>query len=184
MSRELADVLNEHGEPTGRTATKEEIFKNGWWRLVVHIWIVNPETQELLIQKRAKKGIFDDLWDVSVGGGVQAGEDSVIAAKREVEEELDLGFNESDFELIGRFRVPKFIPERQQPTNEYSDTFFVRSGFDLNQVKMQKAEVAEVGSLALSDLINLQSDHQKAGLWVPHGQEYYTTVANKIIEKL
>lgn len=184
MSLELANVLNENGEPTGKQARKDEIFKNGWWRLVVHIWIVSPKTREVLIQQRAKKGIFDDLWDISVGGAVQAGEPSVQAAQREVAEELGLSFAEDEFELVGRFKVPKFIPERQQPMNEYSDTFLVKSEFGSSTVKMQESEVAAVGAIALDELIEKMPDSEQAKLWVPHGVDYYQVAAEKIREML
>jgi len=180
VSVELADVLDENGVPTGEKKTKYEIFEQGLWRLVIHVWIVNPETGQLLIQKRAaKKGIFDDLWDISVGGAVMAGEKSVLAAKRETAEELGLELSEDEFEKIGRFKIPKFIPERSQQMKEFSDTFLVRSKFNLDDVKMQEAEVAEVATISLDVLIQAVT---RAGYsdWVPHGNNYYQAVISKI----
>lgn len=181
---ELADVLDESGEPTGEKKTKYEIFEQGLWRLVVHVWIVNPDTNQVLIQKRAtKKGIFDDLWDISVGGAVMAGEKSVVAASRETEEELGLKFKEDEFELIGRFKIPKFIPERKQQMNEFSDTFLVRGKFNLDDVTMQEAEVADVVSISLDALIQAVSGADSPN-WVPHGKEYYEKVTSEIKELL
>lgn len=181
---ELADVLDDNGNPIGSRATKEDIFKNSWWRLVVHVWVVNPDTKELLIQKRAIKGIFDSLWDVSIGGGVQAGEESVMAAQRETKEELGLTFDETEFEYIGRFKVPKLIPEKQLYSKEFSDTFLVKSNFDLNEVNRQETEVAQVGAVSLTTLSGIVTKAESDIQWVPHGIAYYESVAKEILERL
>lgn len=188
---ELAEVFTSDGKPTGVAKPKDQIFRDGDWRLVTHVWIVNPHTKELLIQKRAlKKGIFDGLLDVSVGGGViateyenkVASEPTDVAAQRETAEELGLELPIEALEFLGRFRVPKFIPERAQPMNEYSDTYLVRKAVNLDELTLQQREVSSVEHLALHALVNEVSDPERYKLWVPHGQEYYTQVTNMIQE--
>jgi isopentenyl-diphosphate delta-isomerase len=49
---ELIDVLDRNGQPTGKQKTKLQIFNDGDYRNVVHVWIVNSNGQ-LLIQQRA-----------------------------------------------------------------------------------------------------------------------------------
>lgn len=182
--KELADVLDSTGNPTGLQKTKDEIFRSGDWRVVTHVWIVNPATKELVIQKRVKKGIFDDLWDVSVGGGVQAGEPTISAASREVEEELGLRLPEADFELIGRFKIPKFIPEKQLPTNEFSDTYLVRRAVAVDELTLQAEEVAAVRLITLERLRLVINDPENYERWVPHSARYYNEVADRIEEML
>lgn len=183
--QEKADVLNEAGQLTGLQETKQEIFQSGHWRLVVHLWIVDPKTRQLLVQQRAsKKGIFDDLWDVSVGGGVQAGESSATAIIRETGEELGLKINKVEIKLLGRFKVPKFIPERQQQMNEYSDTFLVFRKLDLSTLRLQPDEVADVRLIGLQDFKNEINNQLVYEHWVPHSAEYYNQAIDLILKNL
>ena len=84
------DILDENGRLTGEVKTKEEILSNGSWRKVVHVWIVDKRGRLLVQQRASGRGIFDNLWDVSVGGGAKTGEPVLEAARREVKEELGL----------------------------------------------------------------------------------------------
>jgi isopentenyldiphosphate isomerase len=88
--QELYDVYNEEGRSLGR-ATRAEVHRNP--RLVhraVHV-LVRNRRGELLLQKRvATKDIEPGKWDTSVGGHVDAGEDRLAAARREMREELGI----------------------------------------------------------------------------------------------
>lgn len=195
---EFTEVFTKAGQPTGEFKPKEQVFTDGDWRLVTHVWIVNPATQELLVQQRAhrgtdtKKGIFDDLWDVSVGGGIMAvdkngrvqSELSQVAAQRETFEELGVEFDLADFRLIGRYCVPKYIPERGQQMNEYSDTYLVLKEIPLTTLRLNHAEVATVKYMPIPEVLAATSDTEKSKLWVPHSAEYYTTVAAEIMKLL
>ena len=64
--------------------------------MVVHVCIFNGLGQMLIQQRSPEKTIWPELWDVSIGGGVDAGETSRQGAVREVGEEL--GY---DLDLIG-----------------------------------------------------------------------------------
>ena len=63
---EYFDVLNEYGEFTGKTATREECHKKGLWHRAVYGFIFNNKG-DILLQKRSKnKKLWPDLWDVTV----------------------------------------------------------------------------------------------------------------------
>ncbi len=50
---EYFDVLNEYGEFTGKTATREECHKKGLWHRAVYGFIFNNKG-DILLQKRSK----------------------------------------------------------------------------------------------------------------------------------
>ena len=78
---ELVDLYDENRIPLGRTAERHAPKGPGEYRLVVHVCAFDRRGR-LLIQQRARsKFIFPNLWDVSVGGGVDAGETSRQAAE-------------------------------------------------------------------------------------------------------
>ena len=92
---ELVDLYDENRAPLGRTAERYGKKDPGEYRTVVHVCLFNSRVH-LLIQKRTDgKRVWPGMWDVSVGGGVDAGETSRQGAEREFREELgyplDLG---------------------------------------------------------------------------------------------
>ena len=66
-------LLDDKGNPTGKTMLRGERLKPGQYHLVVHIWIVD-EAGRLLIQRRADDlKLMPGVWAVT-GGSAAAGE--------------------------------------------------------------------------------------------------------------
>ena len=79
---ELVDLYDENRIPLGRTAERHAPKGIGEHRIVVHVCVFDSRGR-LLIQKRTlEKRIWPGLWDVTVGGGVDAGETSRQGAER------------------------------------------------------------------------------------------------------
>lgn len=87
---ELWDVYDEDRLPTGRTAVRGGAQRAGECQLVVHVCLFNDRGELLIQQRQHTKQSYPDYWDVSVGGGVIAGETVRAAAMRELREELGL----------------------------------------------------------------------------------------------
>jgi isopentenyldiphosphate isomerase len=90
MSDEILEIVDQTGITIG-TALRSEIHGNpSLLHKVVHVLVFNEEG-ELLLQKRSlNKDVAPGRWDTSVGGHIPNGEDLLIAAKREMEEELGI----------------------------------------------------------------------------------------------
>ena len=87
---EIFDVVDESDRVIGR-ATRAEVHRNpGLIHRAVHILVFRPDGRLLLQRRSADKDIDPGLWDTSVGGHVDAGEDYLTAARRELSEELGL----------------------------------------------------------------------------------------------
>ena len=67
--------------------------------IINYIYIkTNNKKEKTLLQKRcANKKLYPNTWDIAVGGHISAGEDALLSAKRELEEEL--GLNSDDYEI-------------------------------------------------------------------------------------
>jgi isopentenyldiphosphate isomerase len=179
---ELQEVLTEQGEPTGEFLTKQEIFARGLWRLVTHVWLVDGNG-ELLVQRRAVgKGIFDGLWDVTIGGGVAAREKSADAAVRELKEELGITAHATELIFIKRFKLPKIIPETGQQMNDFSDTYALFQDVDLVEINqnLKHDEVSQVKKIRLHEIVDEMAQPERSKLWVPHGGAYYRDVVHAI----
>jgi isopentenyldiphosphate isomerase len=87
---EILPTVDENGVIIGQAA--RSFCHNGSMLLhpVVHLHVFNP-AGELYLQKRsAKKDIFPNLWDTSVGGHISLGETPDEAVLREAREEIGL----------------------------------------------------------------------------------------------
>lgn len=100
MEENLIQIVDEHDNPVGQ-ASKAEMWRDGLWHRVVRIMAVRKDGA-ILLQKRAPtKQPFPNCWDNSAAGHVDAGEDYLAAAKRELMEEL--GLQNVSLEEVGAY---------------------------------------------------------------------------------
>jgi isopentenyldiphosphate isomerase len=174
---EYIDLLNEEGNKTGKTCLKSEAHKKGLLHASVHIWVFNKD-KEIIIQKRApNKDTFPNLWDVSVAGHISAGEQPFISALREVEEEIGLQLSENDLNFIGTSKK-KIKHHYNLIDYELHHIYICENNFDFHSLKIQKEEVSEIKKIDIDKLID--SINNPLNKFVPHGNDYYNFVFNKI----
>jgi 16S rRNA (adenine1518-N6/adenine1519-N6)-dimethyltransferase len=86
---EIFDVVDANDSVTGQ-ATRAEVHAKKLLHRAVHIFVHNKRG-DLLLQKRSLlKDLCPGLWDSSVSGHLDAGEDYTAAATRELEEEMNI----------------------------------------------------------------------------------------------
>ena len=131
---ERFDLYDSHRRFTGRTIARGEDVPDGLRRLVVHVCVFNSKGEMLIQQRQSFKEGWPNLWDVSVGGGVQAGETTQQAARRELQEELGL---EYDFENETPMLTTTF-------RKGFDDIYIIHAEPDLNSLRLQPEEVQAV----------------------------------------
>ncbi len=146
---ELFDILNESGEKTGQTMERGEVHRTGALHGSVHIWVIRRrlEGSEVLLQKRASdKDSYPDCWDAASTGHINAGEDSLSAAVREVEEEL--GINAAPSELIPLFRCrvreDNVFNGKRFINNEITRVYLLRRDIRDEELRPERAEISEL----------------------------------------
>lgn len=164
MSTELLDVLDEDGIFTGEVLSRDEIHKRGLWHRAIVVAIVNEKNEILLQQRSEKKEKNAGMWDISVAGHISAGQDSLSAAAREINEEVSvlLGYRTEikDFRYMYCFRKEQkfrddFI-ERQ-----FYDFFILRTpGVDDKTLYFQKEEVQAVKFVDLTTIQNMIDNNE------------------------
>ena len=131
---ELVDLYDENRAPLGRTAERYGKKDPGEYRTVVHVCLFNSRGQ-LLIQKRTDgKRVWPGMWDVSVGGGVDAGETSRQGAEREFREELGYPLDLTGKRPVATVNFP----------GGFDDFYIVEQELDLNALILQAEEVEQV----------------------------------------
>ena len=151
---ELVDLYDENRVPLGRTAERGGPLVPGEYRTVVHVCAFDSRGR-LLIQRRAEeKTLWPGRWDVSVGGGVDAGETSRQAAEREFREELGYPLDLGDL--------------RQSVTvnfdGGFDDFFIIQKDLDLSALVLQREEVAEVRYVTEGEAEAMRAD----GSFIPY----------------
>ena len=142
---ELVDLYDENRLPLGRTAERSAPKGPGEYRLVVHVCVFDRRGR-LLIQRRARsKYIFPNLWDVSVGGGVDAGETSRQGAEREFREELGVPLDLSGLRPSVTVNFD----------GGFDDFYILTRDLDLEGLTLQKEEVRAVRWADLEEILDM-----------------------------
>ena len=96
---ELWDLYTIDRKTTGKTHIRGKEIPEGYYHLVVHVWIKNVKGEYLISQRAANRPTFPLQWEC-VGGSVIAGESSLNGALREVKEEVGLDLSPDSGSLI------------------------------------------------------------------------------------
>ncbi len=146
---ELFDVLNDKGENTGQRKRRGDIHRDGDWHASVHIWVARRRLSgmEFLLQRRAdSKDSFPGRYDAASTGHIDAGEDAISAAIRELREEMGIRARPSELVLLFRrkisedniFRGSRFI------NNEMKWVFLYKGAVPENRIHFELEEISAV----------------------------------------
>ena len=155
---ELVDLYDENRVPLGKTTERHAPKLPGEYRMVVHVCLFDSAGQLLIQRRTPNKTIWPDRWDVSVGGGVDAGETSRQAAEREFLEEL--GF---PLDLSGlRPSLTVNFPEG------FDDFYILTQDIPVEELTLRPDEVAEVRWVNLPEVEAMVRD----GSFIPYPEGF------------
>lgn len=166
---ELIDVLNTAGQPTGQSKTRREIHRDGDLHLAIEICLINDKNQILIQKRSAIKDSHPNLWEISCSGHVDAGETSIQAALRELQEELGITTTQSDLTFIQRFFEPS-ITQKNYINNEFKDLYLLYSNKPISEFSFPEAEISALRWVDLLEFIS--SINQKNPHFAPHPVGY------------
>jgi len=99
MAEEIWDLYNDLREVTGKEHIRGEEIPEGYYHLVVHVWIKNKKGEYLISQRSEDRPAFPLMWEC-VGGSALKGEDSLSAALRETEEEVGVKLSPEEGKIL------------------------------------------------------------------------------------
>ncbi len=154
---EYLDIVDESGQPTGKTVSREEAHRDGILHRTAHVWVVREEggRTEILLQKRSEeKDSFPGMFDTSSAGHIPAGEDPLSSALRELSEELGIAADTSRLHYAGSFRMQYEETFHSKPfrDNEVTWVFVYREPVCAEELTLQESEVSEVRWFGLEEV--------------------------------
>jgi isopentenyldiphosphate isomerase len=96
---ELVDYYNESGEVIG-TCTRHEADENNYIYPNVIVFLFTHDSRVWIQKRSLTKRHFPGIWDTSACGALAHGEDPLIAAARELEEEMSV---QSELTFVEKF---------------------------------------------------------------------------------
>ena len=148
---ELWDVLDENRKMTGRVHRRGTALLTGDYHLVVDIWIRNSEGKFLITKRSPNKG-YPNMWEMT-GGSALAGDDSLTAALREVQEETGVILSAEKGRIVWQFTR----------TDSHKDVWLFECDFDLDKVILQEGETCDKRAASRDEIEKLMLE----GKFVP-----------------
>lgn len=145
---EYVDLFDKNRQPLNKKAIKYTPLNEGEYQVIVHVCIFNSKG-EMLIQKRASDKIdWPNMWDISSGGGVMAGEASEHAAERELYEELGIQISLKEERPYFTVHYPK----------GFDDYYLIDLDLPIEAFKIPLDEVLGIRWASLSDIKKMMED--------------------------
>lgn len=178
---EYFDVLNEKGQYTGITETRGKCHKEGLWHKAAVVFVINSQNQVLLQKRSANKRMWPNMWDVTAGGHVLAGEFGFEAILRETKEELGIELEKNDITFIGSTLSTNI---KEDIINKHFNEYYIANkDLDETKLKLQVEEVSEVKWIDKDEIISKIKDNyngitDKEGCW-EYLIKYYEWIDSK-----
>lgn len=143
---EMFPLCDEDGNFTGELKERTAVHRDGDLHGGSHIWIIEKHAgvTRVLLQKRSDdKDSFPGCYDCSCAGHVDAGENFLSTAIRELKEELSIDASEDELELLFKQRVGgeyNFYGERFA-NNEVNFVYLLKKHVDIEKLTFQKEEI-------------------------------------------
>lgn len=166
--QEFFDVLDEKGNYTNKVEDRAICHKDGLYHKAVALFIINSKSQVLLQRRSPNKRMWPNMWDITAGGHVDAGEFGYKAVIREAKEELGIDLCKNDLTFIG-CSVSNNI-KGDIKDNHFNEFYIANKDVDETKLSLQKEEVAEVRWFGKEEIIKrFENNHDgitdKQGCW-------------------
>ena len=142
---EIFDLYTADREKTEQTMVRGDPVPEGYYRLVVHVCIFDPDGRMLIQQRQPFKEGWSNLWDVTVGGSAISGDNSRTAAERETREELGLAID------LSHVRPSLTIHWE----HGFDDFYILTQPVDLDTLHLQYEEVQAVRWASKEEILHL-----------------------------
>ena len=162
---ELFDVIDSKGNPAGQIVSREKAHAEGIPHRTAHIWIIRKKEGrvQILLQKRSQnKDSFPGKFDTSSAGHIQAGDEPLESALRELKEELGISATPEQLHFAGTFPISfaKEFHGKMFLDEEIAFVYIYDHPVEIDRLTLQKEEVEEVQWFDLEETYQQCSQHR------------------------
>lgn len=154
---EILDIVDKEGRPTGQTIERSEAHRIGAWHRCASVWIIRQKAGkwQVLLQKRsANKDSYPGCFDTSSAGHIDAGDEPLETIIRELEEELGIKSQATDFTFIGTFHncYDEVFHQAEFKNREVSFVHVYSKPVDEKKLVLQEEEVSAASWFDLDEV--------------------------------
>ena len=162
---ELFDVIDSEGNPTGQIISREKAHAEGSPHRTAHIWIIREKEGrvQILLQKRSQnKDSFPGKFDTSSAGHIQAGDEPLESALRELKEELGISAVPEQLHFAGTFPISfaKEFHGKMFRDEEIAFVYIFKEPVNTDALILQTEEVESVQWFDLEDVCEKCEKHR------------------------
>lgn len=175
LRKEMVDVFDKNNNPIESRASMINVHLLEKWHRATHIWVYNKRG-ELLLQHRAKQmATYPNRWDLSAAGHLDAREEPLAGAQRELKEEINLAVKEDELEFLKVKKIAqklKFlgIPRKNK---EFCYVYLLKS----NEGKNLEIQESELKEIKFFDTDKLKKElKNNPAKFVPHGDYWFEII--------
>ena len=163
---ELLEVVDENGIPTGETVERSIAHTKGIRHRTSHVWLLRRRSEgvEVLLQKRSdNKDSFPGKFDTSSAGHIQAGDEPLESALRELREELGISATPEQLHFAGTFPISfaKEFHGKMFRDEEIAFVYIYREPVNTAELVLQTEEVEAVQWFDLEEVYEQCGKHRK-----------------------
>ena len=144
------DLYDKDKNKLNKLAKRGDKLQDTEFHLVVNAWIKNKNGEFLIAQRNANKS-HPLMWECT-GGSALAGEDSLKASLREVQEELGIDISNCKHKFIGR------TLRYYEHCNDILEVYLFFCDIDIKNVKIQEEEVNAVMWASKEKILDLYNN--------------------------
>lgn len=132
----------------------------GLWHRGVHV-IAETSDGHYVVGKRSKSIVFSPgMLEITLGGGVDAGEHPLQAAQRETHEELGIEVAQKAFRPMFTYRQNAYHPHYRKRTRAHIYVYSVKLPLHSSHFRPQPGEVDEIRLLTKGQMKHLLKTHR------------------------
>jgi len=146
--KEFLDICDEYGNPTGETVERSQAHRQDVCHRTAHVWVIRHRggRLQILLQRRChEKESFPDCFDTSSAGHIQAGDEPLESAIRELKEELGLTASPEELKFAGTFRnhYEREFYGKPFRDNEVTFVYVLERDVEKADLRLQAEEVSD-----------------------------------------
>lgn len=146
---EFFDIVDEAGEPTGKTVERSIAHAKGIPHRTAHVWLYRrrEERVQILLQKRCmEKDSFPGCYDISSAGHIPAGVDYIPSALRELKEELGIECKAEELIYCGSryIEFDSVFHNKEFHDRQYTKVYLLHCDLEANDFTPQPEEIESV----------------------------------------